>query len=110
MAEAGWRQEDIDQLEAEVELARRKAEAQSFAEGDTLSRQQDRIRRAEKEARDVAHDRHHRRLEDAMKEINALTAFKAENPEDHYGVNVREKAMAAVGPAGHKHLQKQNKS
>lgn len=99
MAKAGWRQDQIEQLEREVELARRKAEAASFANGDTLARQQQLIKAAEKEARDVAHDRWHRELADNMKEMNALSAFHDENPGEHYDARVAVKALAAAGPA-----------
>ena len=99
MAQAGWRQDQIEQLEREVELARRKAEAQSFADGDTLTRQQQRIAAAEKSARGIAHDRWHRELGDDMKQMNALAAFHDENPGEHFGTEVREKVMAVAGTA-----------
>lgn len=88
----------------EVELAKRKAEATSFADGDTLARQQQLMKQAEKEARDVAHDRHHRELGDAMKAINAMTAFVVENPGEHYGSEVALKALAAGGTRGNHEL------
>lgn len=107
MAEAGWRQEDIEQLELEVELARRKAEAQSYSDGDTLARQQQRIAAAENAVRKEAHDRWHRELEDGQKAINAMVAFHKENPGAIYTADIAEKALAASGPGGHKHLAKQ---
>lgn len=104
MAEAGWRQEQIEQLEAEVQLAVRKAEASSFSNGDTRARQLQLMERAEKEARQVAHDRWHNELGDAMKELNSLNKFAEENPGEHYGSEVALKALAAGGGEPHKHL------
>lgn len=105
MAEAGWRQDQIEQLEREVELAKRKAEAASYANGDTKARQEQLVKRAEKEARDIAHDRWHRELGESMTEINALNAFVAENPDTHYGADVALKALAAAdGKSSHELL------
>ena len=84
MATAGWSPEKIQELEREVELARRKAEAASFAAGDTRTEQQRKVAAAEKAALKVAHDREHAVLSDMAKDIEKMRAFRGANPGHHY--------------------------
>lgn len=72
LAEQGWDQDDIDLLEKEIELARRKAEKEAYGRGDSYAKQQAAMDDAEQKARKVAHDRMHARLEAAMDEIRKL--------------------------------------
>lgn len=91
MATAGWSPEDIKNLENEVELARRKAEAASYAAGDTKAEQQRKIERAEKSALKVAHDREHAKLEAMSKDIEKMRAFKGAFPGHHYDEEASER-------------------
>ena len=61
MAEDGWTDDEIELLKKEIELARRIAERQASQRGKTLAQQQNDMKVAEKQARVVAHDRHHRK-------------------------------------------------
>lgn len=72
LAEQGWNEDEIDLLEKEIELARQKAKAESYKNGETLSQQERRMRIAEQEARKIAHDRMHAKLDDMMQDIKAL--------------------------------------
>lgn len=80
LAEAGWSQDEIELLEKEVELAKQKAKAASYASGDTLIQQEKRVRAAEKAAQKKAHDEFHAKLDAMMKEINHLVAARMKVP------------------------------
>jgi len=76
MAEQGQSQEDINLLRLQVELARAEAKAEAYEGGFTLDQQQRAMDRAERQVRKEAHDRWHRKLEDAMREIDGLKREK----------------------------------
>lgn len=84
MAEAGWTDEEIQNLENEVELARRKAEATSYGQGDTRAEQNRKVAQAQKDALREIHDREHRKQVDAVKEIEEMAVFRKANPRTHY--------------------------
>jgi predicted protein tyrosine phosphatase len=66
MAEEGFTEDEINQLKAEVALARAQAKTDAYQLGLTRDQQQGLENIAEKRAREVAHDRHHRQLADFM--------------------------------------------
>lgn len=72
LAVAGWSPERIANLEAEVQLAREKAKATSYGNGETLSQQQQAVKFAEAEAIRIAHEEMHAQLEADMVQIKAL--------------------------------------
>lgn len=82
MAEQGWSDEEIKQLELELELAIQKAKKASADAGETLGQQNKRMSLAEKEARKIAHDRMHAKLDAMMAQIIELKAVKA---TQHHG-------------------------
>jgi hypothetical protein len=81
LAEQGWNDQEIKQLEMELELAIQKAKKESYDNGETLARQKDRMKKAEKQARKIAHDRMHAKLEKMMEDIAEL-GDKKEIPEE----------------------------
>ncbi len=72
MAEQGWSPDEIELLKKEVTLARETAKVESYNRGDTLDQQEKRMKSAEKQARQVAHDRMHAKLGSMMHEISSL--------------------------------------
>lgn len=77
LAEQGWSDEEIELLEKEIELARQKAKAQSYRDGETLAAQEVRMRDAEMEARKFAHERMHAELDAIMEKLRQMGDAKA---------------------------------
>lgn len=72
MAQRGISDDDIKRLEAEVNLAREKAKAESYKRGDTLAQQKRAMEIAQQEAIKRVEDDLHAALDDTMSEIRAL--------------------------------------
>ena len=83
LAEAGWNQDEIDQLAAEVRLARARANVTAADLGLTRTQQQELERRAELDARQVAHDRMHRKLAALLDAMNGGAAKKLHHAHVH---------------------------
>lgn len=84
IAREGWSPEEIKLMEQEIELARRKAEAQAFSEGRTLREQQDAMDRAVKDKVKELHDREHAKLADISKQVKDMAEFRKKHPGHHY--------------------------
>lgn len=76
LAEQGWDDDEIKQLELELELAIQKAKKESYENGETLAQQKKRMAEAEKTARKVAHERMHAKLADMMEKIRIMAKEK----------------------------------
>lgn len=69
MAEAGFTEDDIQELKADIALARARANLDAAEIGLTRVEQRLLEDRAEKHAREDAHDRFHRKLADFMESL-----------------------------------------
>jgi hypothetical protein len=74
MAEAGWSEDEIVEMEKEIQLARAKANRAAAQAGCTRTQQRNLEDIAEKEARVTAHDRMHRKLKDLLDAITGGAA------------------------------------
>lgn len=77
LAEQGWNEDEIRQLELELELEIQKAKKKSYEDGDTLAQQKERMSFAEKEIRKKHHEMMHAKLDKMMQDIKEMGDAKA---------------------------------
>lgn len=77
LAKQGWSDAEIELLEKEIELAKQKAKADSFAKKETLIDQKRAMVEAEQRARKIAHDRFHAKEQEFWEQLQELGDAKA---------------------------------